>query len=223
MSLLDAFIRALSETFGVQLSWGLSVLPALIVGFTLHEYAHAWTAVRLGDPTPKWQGRLTLNPLKHLDPIGTLLVFIAHVGWAKPVVWNPVYLRVSRRWGILLVAAAGPLANLLLAAIGALVLRLLAPLLHLFPAWWGIIPGPSSLLITFVVFNVILFVFNLIPLPPLDGFVVLSGLVPPSWYPALEVLRRYGMFLLIVLLFMPSSPLMWGFDLVVRGLLAILL
>ncbi len=224
MSVLDAFLRALRDTLGFQLMWAIAVLPALIAGFTLHEYAHAWVAVRLGDPTPKWQGRLTLNPLKHLDPIGTLLVFIAHVGWAKPVVWNPALLRVPRRQGTILVAAAGPLANLLLSIAGAFLLHLFYPLLQMFPyAWGGFIPGPVQFFITFVVFNVILFVFNLIPLPPLDGFAVLSNLAPSSWYPAIEALQRYGMLLLIVLLFMPHSPLMLIFGTIVQGVLNILL
>ncbi len=205
MPVLKAFWDALYATFGTRLNWALTVIPALIVGFTLHEYAHAWTAVRLGDPTPKWQGRLTLNPLKHLDPIGTLLVFVAFVGWAKPVVWNPGYLRVSRRLGTILVAAAGPLANLLLAIVGAIVWRIVSPM-GVLPGL-GILPGPTDLLITFIIFNVLLFVFNLIPLPPLDGFAVLSNLAPSGWFPYIQTLSQYGTIILIVLLFLPNSPL----------------
>lgn len=205
MPVLRAFWDALYATFGTRLIWALTVIPALVVGFTLHEYAHAWTAVRLGDPTPKWQGRLTLNPLKHLDPVGTVLVFVAFVGWAKPVVWNPGYLRVSRRLGTILVAAAGPFTNLFLAVVGAILLRFVEPLGA--SSGLGILPGPARLLVTFVVFNVLLFVFNLVPLPPLDGFAVLSSLAPAGWFPFIETLRRYGTIVLIVLLFLPGSPL----------------
>ncbi len=221
MPVLKAFWDALYATFGTRLLWALTVIPALVVGFTLHEYAHAWVAVRLGDPTPKWQGRLTLNPLKHLDPIGTLLVFVAFVGWAKPVVWNPGYLRVSRRLGTILVAAAGPFANLLLALVGAILLRALVPLLH--PTSLGIISGLLDVLVTFVVFNVLLFVFNLVPLPPLDGFAVLSNLAPSSWYPVIQTLNQYGTLILIVLLFLPGSPLgalVFG---LVRGISSVLI
>lgn len=205
MPVWQAFWNALYETFGGRVNWALTVIPALIVGFTLHEYAHAWMAVRLGDPTPRWQGRLTLNPLRHLDPIGTLLVFVAFVGWAKPVVWNPGNLRVSRRLGTILVAAAGPVSNLFLAVLGAILLRAVAPYIPL--GGTGVLPGPGTILVTFVVFNVLLFVFNLIPLPPLDGFAILSNLAPPGWYALVETLRQYGTLILIVLLFLPGSPL----------------
>ncbi len=202
MPVLEAFWNALLATFGPRVMWALMVLPALIVGFTVHEYAHAWTAVRLGDPTPKWQGRLTLNPLKHLDPLGTLMVFIAFVGWAKPVQWNPRYLRVPYRTGVLLVAAAGPVSNLLLAVVGAVFVRIFYS-----GQTWGTLSFVEELAITFVVFNVLLFVFNLIPLPPLDGFAVLSSLAPSGWYNVIEMLSRYGTLLLLVLLFIPGSPL----------------
>ncbi len=221
MPVLQAFWDALYATFGARLLWALTVIPALVVGFTLHEYAHAWMAVRLGDDTPKWHGRLTLNPLKHLDPIGTLLVFVAFVGWAKPVVWNPSRLRVSRRLGTILVAAAGPLANLLLAIVGAILLRTLIPLLY--PASSGILAGALDILVTFVVFNVLLFVFNLIPLPPLDGFAVLSNLAPPSWYPYIQTLSQYGTLILIVLLFLPGSPLEALVFGLVRGISSLLI
>lgn len=205
MPILYAFRDALYATFGTRLTWALTVIPALIVGFTLHEYAHAWVAVRLGDPTPRWQGRLTLNPLRHLDPVGTLLVFVAFVGWAKPVVWNPANLRVPRRLGIILVAAAGPVSNLVLAVLGAILLRALAPAVPIRGV--GLLPAPGTLLVTFVIFNVLLFVFNLVPLPPLDGFSILSNLAPPGWYAFIETLQRYGTLILIVLLFLPGSPL----------------
>ncbi|NPA90977.1 MAG: site-2 protease family protein [Chloroflexi bacterium] len=193
----------------------LYVLPAVIIGFTLHEYAHAWMAVRLGDPTPRWEGRLTLNPLKHLDPLGTLLVFIAFVGWAKPVRWNPRNLRVPIRWGVLLVAAAGPVMNLLLAIAGALLLR-------------GVMGGVHSpvlhrVLYVFVSFNVLLFVFNLIPLPPLDGFAVLSSLAPPSWHELIGLLQRYGTLVLLLLLFLPGSFLGPLLHAIMGGILRVLL
>jgi len=206
MVVLEAFWQALAATLGPRLNWALLVFPAIVVGFTVHEYAHAWMAVRLGDPTPRWQGRLTLNPLRHLDPIGTIMVFVAFVGWAKPVEWRPANLRgVSYRMGTLLVAAVGPLSNLLLAVVGALLLRSLLTLGVLRPGSGFL--DPVDLLATFVVFNALLFVFNFLPLPPLDGFAVLRSLAPSSWYTALTVLEQYGTLILIVLLFWPGSPL----------------
>ncbi len=218
MVILEALWRALYETFGPRLNWALMVVPALVVGFTVHEYAHAWMAVRLGDPTPRWEGRLTLNPLRHLDPVGTLMVFIAFVGWARPVRWNPANLRgVSYRTGTLLVAAIGPLSNLGLAVVGAVLLRL--ALAVGLGSGWGLLPGPAELLGAFVVFNALLFVFNFVPLPPLDGFAVLRSLAPSSWYPVLATLEQYGTLLLIVLLFLPGSPL----SQLIGGLLNVLL
>lgn len=222
MAVVEAFLRALYETLGPRLNWALQVLPALIVGFTVHEYAHAWMAVRLGDPTPRWSGRLTLNPLRHLDPIGTLMVFVAFVGWARPVRWNPANLRgISYRMGTLLVAAAGPLSNLGLAVVGAFLWRVALSLgLNL---RWGIIPGPVDLLGVFVAFNALLFVFNFLPLPPLDGFAVLRSVAPSSWYPLLRTLEQYGTLILILLLFLPGSPLMRVIQLLLRAILGTLL
>ncbi len=206
MHILTAIWNAFYQTFGQRALLAVLVLPAMVAGFTLHEYAHAWVAVHLGDPTPKWDGRLTLNPLKHLDPLGTILVFIAFIGWAKPVRWNPSYLRVSRRLGTLLVAAAGPLSNLALALVGAVTLRGLLAEGMLSPSWGGL-PNLTDFLVVFVAFNVLLFVFNLIPLPPLDGFSVLSSLAPRGWYKTLQFLQQYGTLVLLALLFIPGSPL----------------
>ncbi len=202
MSVISAIWDAFYQTFGVRAIWAILVLPALVVGFTLHEYAHAWMAVRLGDPTPKLDGRLTLNPLKHLDPLGTLLVFIAFIGWAKPVRWNPLYLRVPRRVGVILVAAAGPVSNLLLALAALLVVKFFPFVLDL--SLGGML-SMANLIGVFITFNVILFVFNLIPLPPLDGFSVLVGLAPRAWEPLILFLHRYGTLLLLALIFFGSG------------------
>lgn len=164
---------------------------ALVPAFVLHELAHAWTAVRLGDPTPRLQGRLTLNPLKHLDPIGTLLLVWRGFGWAKPVQVNPYNFSNPRR-DHAVVAAAGPLSNFLMALLAALVLVRL--------------PGASrastaaSLLAVFFYINVSLFVFNLIPIPPLDGSRILAGLLPQRQADAFDQLERYGWAILMLIL-----------------------
>ncbi len=165
-------------------------LVALLPAFVLHELAHAYTAVALGDPTPRYQGRLTLNPLKHLDLIGTILILSTGFGWARPVEVNPPNFRDPLRDNAV-VAAAGPLTNLLLALLAAFGLVALRP---------------SGLTLTFLyqffAFNVALFVFNLIPIPPLDGSRILTGLLPRRQAYAFRQLEPYGWaILLFVMLF----------------------
>jgi len=146
----------------------LAFMIALIPAFTIHEFAHAWVAYRLGDSTAKDAGRLTLNPLKHLDPLGTLMVLMIGFGWAKPVPVNPYNLRGGRK-AMAQVAVVGPLSNLLMAAVVAVVWRLS-----------GYAGGQMAynLLGVFVFLNVALLFFNLIPVSPLDGFKVLVGILP---------------------------------------------
>ncbi len=149
-------------------------LPGILFGFTIHEFAHAWTAWKLGDDTAERQGRLTLNPLVHLDPMGTLLIIFAGFGWAKPVPVNPANFRQPRRDDVL-VTAAGPASNLLTAG-------LLAILFHLIPSQAVDSLGTtfSEVLYRGIYFNLLLCFFNLIPIFPLDGARVVRGLLPPN-------------------------------------------
>lgn len=165
-------------------------LPALLVALVFHEYAHARAASALGDPTPRYQGRLTLNPIAHLDPIGLIMLWVFRFGWAKPVQVNPAYFKDPRR-GLLLVSLAGPLMNILLAFVGLLVLRLFSP-----------VSGSVSwqLLLLVVQFNAILAVFNLIPIPPLDGSKVLQGILPERQAWQFARLEPYGWVILLVLI-----------------------
>jgi Zn-dependent protease len=174
-------------------------LAVLLASLTVHEAAHAWTADRLGDPTPRRLGRLTLNPVAHIDPIGTLLFPLLAaisglplIGWARPV---PVDLRnlPSPRRDFALVAAAGPASNLLMAALGAAVVAALPR------AENGLLP--FVLLLTFVSLNVLLAVFNMLPIPPLDGGNVLLGILPDRPAAAFERLRPYGILVLYALMF----------------------
>jgi Zn-dependent protease len=170
----------------------------LLVGFPIHEFAHALAAWWLGDGTAKLFGRLTLNPIVHFDPLGGMMLVISVlfggliIGWAKPTPVNPANLR-DRRNGEVIVALAGPASNLLMALLGALVLRLLLPSEASVP------PRLLVLLFDFVLFNVMLGVFNLIPIPPLDGSTLLFRVVSPATAWRLRpVLAQYGFLILLL-------------------------
>ncbi len=192
-------------------------LPGVIIALTFHEYAHGLVADWLGDPTPRYQGRLTLNPLPHLDPLGFILLLIAHFGWAKPVQVNPLNFRGDRYKGMLLVALAGPAMNLLVAFTATLIATLAIP-----AGSGGYLPAIMEGLI-FI--NIYLAVFNLIPIPPLDGSQALAGLLRNS--EIVYTLQRYGFIILIVLIFtgivgivlVPVSGFIFGlFSVIAQGI-----
>lgn len=172
----------------------------LMVSVIFHEVAHGYTALRLGDPTARDAGRLTLNPLKHIDPFGTvilpLLLILARfpypVGWAKPVPVNPLLLRDPRR-GMMLVGAAGPLSNVSLALVAAMILRTV-PVSRT--------PFLFDLLSIACYVNILLSVFNLVPVPPLDGSRVVAGLLPPEVRKHYEGLGPYGIFIILGLFYL---------------------
>lgn len=174
---------------------GIAFIGAIILAIGLHEAAHAYSANWLGDSTPRMQGRLTLNPLNHLDPIGTLLIVIVGFGWGRAVEFNPYNFKNPKR-DIALTAFAGPLMNILLAAICSIIVNLnVLPLLLGPEIYLQILP----FIVLFARLNLTLAIFNLIPVEPLDGFKVLAGLLPNhlanQWYQT----RQYGLFVLIAL------------------------
>jgi len=167
------------------------MLPAIIVALTLHEFAHGLVADQLGDRTARSMGRLTLNPLAHIDPVGLLLLFLAGFGWAKPVPVNPYNLRGDIQKGMLLVSLAGPLANLFIAVFSSFFLGLL---------YAYRVPYLEQVVLYMIKINVVLAVFNLLPVPPLDGSRILAGLLPGSsrW---LYQLEGIGAVILVLLVF----------------------
>lgn len=169
----------------------LILLLSLVVCITVHEAAHAWTAWKLGDPTAKMEGRVSLNPMRHMDPLGTLMIFIAHFGWGKPVPFNYHNLKHPRR-DAALISMAGPLTNLLTALLIAVVFKyahsFLPPFIH------AVFQSIFSL-------SIILFLFNLIPIAPLDGSKLLGLVIPRSkeaWYQ--DFLSRGPLFLIILII-----------------------
>lgn len=177
----------------------LARLIVLLVGMPLHEWAHAWSAHELGDDTPRWEGRLSLNPLAHLDILGAILILLTGFGWAKPVPVNPYRMRTSPRTGMALSAFAGPAANLVVAMLCALPFRLgwvsvgdvIAARLNL-----------ATLLFLIADVSLNLALFNLLPFFPLDGEKVLVGVLPPRWGDALLSFRPYSPYVLLGLLFL---------------------
>ena len=169
----------------------------LIMSVVIHELSHGYAAELLGDPTPRLQGRLTLNPLKHLEWFGSFIVPLITsmagftFGWAKPVQWNPYNVK-NKRWGELMIAIAGPVSNLLIAVAFGLVLRVMGGSL-----------SESFIQISFyvIVINIVLAVFNLVPIPPLDGSKVLFSLLPPRFAQVRETLERYSIFFFLILIF----------------------
>ena len=178
----------------------VSLLIVLVIAFTVHEFAHAFVAYRLGDPTARNQGRLSLDPRRHLDVIGTLMVLAVGFGWAKPVPVNPYYLRGNPKTSMAIVAVAGPLSNLALAILAALFVRLIG--LDFFPSYASFfIPSPGQLILAFIQLNVVLLFFNLIPIAPLDGFKVLLGFLPSQTAASFRKLEAVGPLILLLLLF----------------------
>ena len=179
--------------FGGSITSMLATLLAVLVAITFHETAHGYVAYSLGDTTAKDQGRLTLNPLAHLDPIGALLMFIAGFGWAKPVPVNPFYFKGDRTRGMMLVSIAGPLTNL--------ALSFLAYFVYVAGSGFYSIPFLSIFLRSMVTLNIYLAIFNLIPIPPLDGSKILAGFLPKATaYKYLNTVEQYGFLILMVLI-----------------------
>ena len=194
-------------------------IPALLFAISIHEYAHAQCADSMGDPTARYMGRLTFNPMAHLDPIGAILLVVAGFGWAKGVPINVNNFR-NRREGILKVSFAGPAANLFLCFLAALMMALLGRM--------GMLSdGLYKFLFWMQLYNVWFAFFNLIPVPPLDGYRILSELLPAkqSWQ-FNEIVDRYGFYILIALVFtgitsMIINPLANGYLRLIQGLLSI--
>lgn len=173
-------------------------IPVLLISLTLHEYFHAFTADRLGDPTPRRYNRLSFNPLNHLDPLGTLMLLLVGVGWAKPVYISPVYFK-NRKRDTALVSIAGPLTNFALAAVSMFLASLLSPVLMLLNiGWLGI--GVSAFLGWMIIINLMLGIFNLLPVPPLDGSKILAFFLTDRAHYAYIRYEKFGYIALILLL-----------------------
>jgi Zn-dependent protease len=189
----------------------IMMVPILLIALPFHEFAHGWVAWKMGDPTAKDAGRLTLNPIRHLDLVGTIMMFIAHVGWAKPVPINPSYFR-NRRTGTILVSLAGPLSNLILAFLSTFIWGVVVKLSSI-----GVIPVESDTAVsvllaveqfftTLIIVNISLAVFNLIPIPPLDGSRLISSFIPEESYYRFARYEQYiGLAFLALVVFLPEN------------------
>jgi Zn-dependent protease len=179
------------------------ILPGLIVGFSMHEFAHAWVSHMLGDPTPKAQGRLTVNPAAHIDPIGLIMLVLFHFGWGKPVQVDPNYYK-HRRLGEAAVSLAGVIMNFIIAFIGMGIIRLIT-MLPLGDSLMSVIIGVMTGLVQI---NLVLMIFNLIPIPPLDGWGVVTqifNLERKSWY--WKFYQMGPMFLMLLIVFRLTSKI----------------
>jgi len=193
------FQSLLDPRQGYSIKRAIALAIVLLVAFSVHEFSHAWVAYMLGDPTAKNQGRLTLDPRKHLDVLGTVMVLFAGFGWAKPVPVNPYNLKNGPKAGMAMVAAAGPFSNLILAILASIPIRL-GVVESVYSS--SFFPNPQELFLYFVYLNIILVFFNLLPIAPLDGFKVLGGLLP---YPTSQKFlgtETFGPLILMMLFFL---------------------
>lgn len=191
------------------------LLVPILLAVTFHEMAHGWVADKLGDPTARLLGRITLNPIKHLDPIGTLVFFLTHmIGWARPVPVNPLHFKDPVK-GMMWVAIAGPVTNLFLAAVSAVIFRIILVSGLLFDPSISFIIKPIYMMMqASVIINIGLAVFNILPIPPLDGSKILMGLLSREQAEVFARIEPYG-FLILILLIMTDivsailSPIIW--------------
>jgi len=194
----------------------VGIAIAFLIAITVHEFAHGWVADRLGDPTARLMGRLTLDPRAHLDPIGTLMLLFAPFGWAKPVPIDPFNLRNPRRDGAL-ISIAGPVSNLLTAVIFSIILRIIPSV--------GLLSILTMFLSFVVILNVNLAIFNLIPIHPLDGFHIVEGLLPEDAARQWHQLESLGFIMIFVLIFplFGNSPILNLIQPIINVLIAILI
>lgn len=186
----------------------VGIAVALVIGITFHEFSHAFTADQLGDHRPRALGRVSLNPVAHIDPIGAIVFVLAGFGWGKPVPVNVYALRPGRV-GMAIVAAAGPIANIIVAVAGGIAFRVLEIA--------GVGGFGLEVMYYVVLYNLLLAVFNLLPIPPLDGYNVVLAFVPARTAFTIQRYAQYGVLLLLLLVFLPGSPLNMMFDLVQAG------
>lgn len=189
------------------------IAVALVVGITFHEFSHAFIADQLGDHRPRALGRVSLNPVDHIDPVGALVFVLAGFGWGKPVPVNVYALRPGRV-GMAMVAAGGPIANVAIAVVAAVVYRVLDLA--------GIAGFALETAFWIVLFNMLLALFNLLPIPPLDGYNIVLAFAPPRTAFAIQRYAPYGVIVLLLLVFLPNSPLGLLFD-GVRAIAALLI
>ena len=176
-------------------------VPPILLALSFHEYAHGWMAYRLGDPTAKHEGRLTMNPLAHLDPLGTMMIIIVHFGWAKPVPVNPMNLRDPKK-DMLWIALAGPVSNVIMAAGLGLILRIMIGMgMRVDGSFLGYF---QYMLYFAVMINLVLAVFNMIPIPPLDGSKILFGLLPTEYEESYLRFQQFGPMVLLGLVVINS-------------------
>lgn len=195
---------------------GLAWVVAIIGAIAVHEFAHAFAAYKLGDDTAKDLGRLTLNPIKHMDVVGTMMLLFVGFGWGRPVPFNPYNLR-NQRWGPAIVSVAGPLSNIILAFIFGVILKLVATFTTL-PFENGLI----QLLNALIIINITLAFFNLLPIPPLDGSKILYAFLPNRALQSAMALERYGPFILIFLLIFAGSLFSTFFSAIVQGVYSLI-
>ena len=184
-----------------SLIYVLFLIPTFLITITVHEYSHAYVAYKMGDPTARSLGRLTLNPLKHIDPIGLVMILVMGFGWAKPVPINTRYFKNARK-GMALSAAAGPISNIIMAIIGGIIFGLISFFYYTFAKEAIIfIDMLQMFFYQFMTLNVYFAVFNLVPVPPLDGSRIVSYVLPAKLSYYYNFVERYGFLILIVLLY----------------------
>ena len=195
--------------FDFSLTWvfqKLALIPAILIALTFHELSHGFVAYRLGDTTAKSQGRLSLNPLHHLDPIGTLCLLFVGFGWAKPVPVNPYALHKKPHSGMAWVAAAGPASNLCMALIGGIFMLIYLRTIGygwLFETGFTFELYLGLFFMYFIQINIVLMVFNLIPVPPLDGSRIVSAFLPSGARMRYNMIERYGTLIMLLLCVVP--------------------
>lgn len=203
-------------------------IPLILIALVGHELGHALMSTKLGDPTPKAYGRLTINPFAHLDLVGTLLMIVTGFGWAKPVMINPQYYK-NRKWGTALVSLSGPLSNLIMAFIGILLYAVFAKICIALK-WYNVtvIEWVQMIVVMFASYNLSLMLFNLIPIPPLDGSKVLGAVLPNRTYYKMLQYERYYTLILFGIIFLLSRLGVFnvviggGVNLILNGMLNIL-